>query len=128
MEQLPSFYQVVWDNPVEFKDVIIHLGDFHAMQELFAIIGKIMSGSGFLYQADMICARGINGVLCGKHYNHSWSVALSKVSKALHRLFMEKESEVVSFTEELTQLIKNAKSKNSCNLLTHHPELNAFSN
>ena len=28
-----KFYHVVWNNPSEFGDVIIHLGDFHAMME-----------------------------------------------------------------------------------------------
>ena len=29
------FYHVIWNNPVEFKNVILHLGDFHGMQSLF---------------------------------------------------------------------------------------------
>ena len=67
-----KFYQVVWNNPVEFKNVIIHLGDFHGMMEHFGIIGKIVSFSGFedvLYQADLCTSGGICGVLSGKHYN-----------------------------------------------------------
>ena len=30
-----KFYQVIWNNPIEFKNVLIHLGDFHAIQALF---------------------------------------------------------------------------------------------
>ena len=30
-----KFYHIVWNDPVEFKNVIIHLGDYHAMMEFF---------------------------------------------------------------------------------------------
>ena len=33
-----KFYQVLWNNTDEFKNVIIHLGDFHTMCELFAVL------------------------------------------------------------------------------------------
>ena len=70
-----KFYQVIWNNPERSNNCIIHLGDFHAMQELFSIIGKIVTESGFedvLYQADLLTSGGIKGVLSGKHYNKSW--------------------------------------------------------
>ena len=35
-----KFYHVIWNNPEEFKNVIIHLGDFHGLQEFFCVIGK----------------------------------------------------------------------------------------
>ena len=35
-----KFYQVISNNLKRFKNCIIHLGDFHAMHELFGIIGK----------------------------------------------------------------------------------------
>ena len=82
-----KFYQVVWNNPAEFKDVIIHLGDFHGMMEHFGIIGKLISFSGFedvLYQADLCTSGGINGVLSGKHYNQPWAVHKC-LSEALYR-------------------------------------------
>ena len=59
-----KFYHVVWNNPLEFKNVIIHLGDFHAMVETFGIIGKIVAGSGFediVYQAGLCTSGGIKG-------------------------------------------------------------------
>ena len=61
-----KFYHVVWNHQEEFKNVIVHLGDFHTMQELFSIIGKVMRGSGFddvLYQANICTTGGINGVI-----------------------------------------------------------------
>ena len=33
-----KFHQIIWNNPVEFKDVLIYLGDFHGMIEFFSII------------------------------------------------------------------------------------------
>ena len=98
-----KIYQVVWNNPVDFKSVIIHLGDFHGMVELFAIIGKLVSSSGFedvLYQADLCTSGGINGVLSGKHYNRSWAVH-ECLSEALNRLFLEKESEKLQISNDL---------------------------
>ena len=29
-------YKAIWNNPDEFKDVIIHLGDFHAFMHFFS--------------------------------------------------------------------------------------------
>ena len=37
-----KFYHIIWNKPVEFNDVLIHLGDFHAMMGFFSIIGKII--------------------------------------------------------------------------------------
>ena len=39
--------QTVWRNQVKFKNGIIHLGNFHAVQELFGIFRKIVTGSKF---------------------------------------------------------------------------------
>ena len=40
-------FKVLWNNPEKFSNIVIHLGDFHQMKEVFAIIGKLISGSGF---------------------------------------------------------------------------------
>ena len=42
-----KFYHIIWNSPVEFNDILTHVGDFHAMMEFFSIIGKIIQGSGF---------------------------------------------------------------------------------
>ena len=71
-----KFFHVVWNNPDKFN-VLIHLGDFHAMMEFFSTIGKFVAGSGFeevVYQAELCTSGGIKGVLSGKHYNRSWMV------------------------------------------------------
>ena len=52
----PKFYRIIWNNPVEFKDVLIYLGDFQGMMGSFSIIGKTIQGSGFediVYQARL---------------------------------------------------------------------------
>lgn len=76
-------YKVLWNFPVKFKNVMLHLGDFHYMKENFAVMGKMIAGSGFediIFQAN-ICSSGcLNGVLNGSHYNRCW---------AIHELFYE---------------------------------------
>ena len=77
-----KFYHIIWNNPVEFNDVLIHLGDFHGMMEFFSIIGKIIQGSGFediVYQEGLCTSGGINGVLTGKHYHESFAEELEQL-------------------------------------------------
>ena len=47
------------------------------MVEFFAVIGKLIAGSGFediVYEANMCTFGGMKGVLSGKHCNESWIV------------------------------------------------------
>ena len=123
-----KFYHVIWNNPVEFKNVILHLGDFHGMQSLFGIIGKLVSNSGFedvLYQADLCTSGCINGVLAGKHYNRSWAVH-ECLSEAIRRLFHEKELASLSLSQELEELIQSAKDKKSCKELIDNPKFLSY--
>eukprot|EP00794_Sanderia_malayensis_P010400 gene10400-biopygen7580 len=86
-----KFYHIIWNSPVEFGDVIIHMGDFHAMMEFFGTIGKLFSGSGFeevVYKAELCTSGGIKGVLSGKHYNRSWMIH-ECFAEAIERLFCE---------------------------------------
>ena len=49
-------YHVLWNNSDRFKNIIIHLGDFHTMQALFGVIGAYVSGSAFqdiIYQLGL---------------------------------------------------------------------------
>ena len=39
--------QVVWNNPQAWFDIILHLGDIHAMMTFFGIISTYIKGSGF---------------------------------------------------------------------------------
>ena len=98
-----KFYQVIWNNLIDFKNVVIHLGDFHAMQELFTIIGKIIKGSGFgdiMYQVGNCTTGGIKAVTSGKHYNRSWAVH-ECLSEAMHRLFIEQVATQLTLNSSL---------------------------
>ena len=84
-------YHVIWNNPNSWSDIIIHLGDFQAMNAYFGAIGTFVSGSGFediLFQAGLCSAGSLNGVLSGKHYNRCWPLHVSS-SEALIRLFQD---------------------------------------
>ena len=101
-----KFYHVVWNNPIEFGDVIIHLGDFHAMMEFFGTIGKLVTGSGFeevVHQAGLCTSGGIKGVLSGKHYNRSWMIH-ECFAEAIERLFCKAFFQ--SIPEELDSTLK----------------------
>ena len=32
-------FKVLWNYPDKFENIVIHLGDFHYMKEIFAILG-----------------------------------------------------------------------------------------
>ena len=84
-------FHVVWNNPDTWSDIIIHLGDFHAMMAFFGVIGRFVEGSGFedvLFQAGLCSSGSITGVMSGKHYNRCWLVH-EAFSEALERLFIE---------------------------------------
>ena len=113
LEQLQNF-PCGWNNPVEFKRVLIHLGDFHGMLELFSIIGKVVQGSRFediVYQAGLCTSGGINGIIAGKHYNRCWFVHKS-FAEALDRLFCESCGS--SFRSNLITLIKAIENEDDC--------------
>ena len=106
-----KFFHVVWNNLDEFNNVLIHLGDFHAMMEFFSTIGKFVAGSGFeevVYQAGLCTSGGIKGVLSGKHYNRSWMVHES-FAEAIDRLFCE--AFLPEITEDLEHVVKRNVSE-----------------
>lgn len=83
-------YHVIWNRPSLWSDIIIHLGDFHAMMAFFGVIGRLVSNSGFeevLFQAGHCTSGSITGVISGKHYNRCWLVH-EAFSEALERLFI----------------------------------------
>ena len=85
-------FHVIWNNPVAWSDIVIHLGDFHAMMAYFGVIGLYVSGSGFeevLFQADLCSSGSIRGVISGKHYNRCWKIHKT-FAEVLERLFLEK--------------------------------------
>ena len=57
-------YHVIWNNPNLWSDIIIHLGDSHAINAYFGAIGTFVSGSGFediLFQAGLCLMDGCLG-------------------------------------------------------------------
>ena len=84
-------FQVVWNNPQAWSDIIIHLGDFHAMMAFFGIIGTYIKGSGFeeiIFQLGLSTSGSVKKVLKGKHCNQCWTIH-EAFSEALWRLFMD---------------------------------------
>ena len=121
-----KFYHIIWNKPVEFNDVLIHLGDFHAMMEFFSIIGKIIQGSGFeniVYQAGLCTSGSINGVLTGKHYNRCWVVHES-FAEGLERLFCE--SQGLTCPDDLQSLLDGANTGKACEHLTSQEAFKVF--
>jgi hypothetical protein len=53
-------YKFIWNFPLKFNNVVIHLGDFHFIKENFGVIGRLVEASGFedvVYQAG-VCSYG----------------------------------------------------------------------
>ena len=95
-------YHVVWNDADYWNDIIIHLGDFHAMTFL-DIIGNFISGSSFeeIVCQSRLCTPGsINTLLSGKHYSKCWYVH-EIINDALERLFIRQ------YLQEYKQLINN---------------------
>ena len=81
----------MWNNPNIWSDIVIHLGDFHAMMTFFRIIGLFVEGSGFedaIFQSGLCSSGSISGVMNGRHYNRCWLIH-EAFSEALERLFLE---------------------------------------
>ena len=100
-------FRVICNYPDTFSNVVLHLGDFHFMKEIFTIIGNLVSGSGFediVFQAGVCSSGSLNGVLSGSHYNRGWTIH-SVLSEALERLsfsmFLEQETNVPSIIDTL---------------------------
>ena len=81
-------FRVLWNYQTRFSNIVLHLGDFHFMKEVFSILGKLISGSGFediIFQADICSTGSLNSVLSGSHYNRGWTVH-GILAEALERL------------------------------------------
>ncbi len=85
-------YKVLWNHPERFETVVIHLGDFHYMKEVFGVLGKIISGSGFedvVFQSGLCSSGSLKGVVSGSLYNRCWTVH-SRLAEVLERLMFER--------------------------------------
>ena len=85
-------FKVVWNYPETFHNVVIHLGDFHLMKEIFSILGILVKGSGFeeiIFQSGLCTSGSLNGVLAGSHYNRCWKIH-EHFAEALERLLLQR--------------------------------------
>ena len=68
---------VIWNDPDLWKNVIIHVGDFHCFIAFFGVVGKFIVGSGFaeiVHQSGLCTSGSLKMLLSGKHYNRCWWV------------------------------------------------------
>ena len=88
-------FKLVWNYPDIFDNVVIHLGDFHFMKEIFSILGLLINGSGFeeiVFPSGLSTSRSLNGVIAGSHYNRCWKVHeqfAEALELLLYRRFLE---------------------------------------
>ena len=62
------------------------------MKEAFAVLRKLITGSGFediIYQSGICSVGSLNGVLAGSHYNRCW-IVYGHLSEALERLLLQR--------------------------------------
>ena len=84
-------YSVLCNYPKVFSNLILHLGDFHHMKELFGIVRTLVKASALediIFQAGVRSTSSLNGVLAGSHYNRCWTVH-TVMAEALERLLLE---------------------------------------
>ena len=85
-------FKVVWNFPETFSNVLIQLGDFHLMKEIFVMLGMLVQGSGFveiIFQSGLSTSGSLNGILAGSHYNRCWKIH-GHFAEALERLLLQR--------------------------------------
>ena len=104
-------YKLLWNYPEKYKNIIIHLGDFHFLKEGVAMLGKLVSGSGFediIFQSGICSTGSLNGVIAGSQYNRCWSVH-GILAESLERLLFERF--IINHEVKSNQLKKMFKYK-----------------
>ena len=59
-------YKLVWNYPDNFSNVLVHLGDFHFIKEIFNVAGTLIDGSGFndiIFQANLCFSESLASVI-----------------------------------------------------------------
>ena len=65
-------YRVLCNYPDKFSKMVLPLGNFHFMKEVFTMLCILVKGSGFedfIFQARVCSAGSLNEILSGSHYN-----------------------------------------------------------
>ena len=97
-------FKLVRNYPDIFDNVVIHLGDFHFMKEIFSTLGLLIKGSRFeeiVFQFGLSTSGSLNGVIVGSHYNRCWKVHeqfVEALERLLYRRFLEDTSLEDNFT------------------------------
>ena len=79
------------------------------MKEIFAVLGKLVCGSGFedvVFQTGICSSGSLNGVLNGSHYNCCWTVH-SIFAEALERLLLKRFTECDNMPDRVSILLEN---------------------
>ena len=77
--------------PDKFSKIVLHLGDFNFMEEVFTMLGTLVKGFGFedvIFQAGACSTGSLSGVLSASHYNRFWTFR-SVMGEELELLRME---------------------------------------
>jgi len=85
-------YDIVWEKPTLYSNVIVHMGAFHTMCSYMGSLGKMMTGSGFeeiLIEAGVCASGSINQVINGSHYNRAMRVH-QHMADAIERLLQDR--------------------------------------
>ena len=105
-------YKLVWNYPDKFSNVLVHLGDFYFMKEIFNVVGTMIDGSGYndiIFQANLCSSDSLASVINGSHYIRGWRVH-EPFAETLERLLMERfidykqlaiPETVIAFTESI---------------------------
>ena len=108
-------FKLIWNYSTVFDNVIVHLGDFHFMKEIFTVLGTLVKGSGFeevVFQSNLSTSGSLNGVLSGSHYNRCWKVH-EHFAEALERLFYKRFLSEVTVPDVSGDHITNAFEGNN---------------
>jgi len=100
-------FDIVWDKPAVFSNVVVHLGAFHTMCSYMGVLGKMTAGSGFeeLLIEAVTCASGsINQVMNGSHYNRVIRVHKLMVDALERMLLNHFTSQLPMIVEEMSDL------------------------
>ena len=69
--------EIIWQNPEEFKRVVLRLGSFHITCAYLAVIGKRFGDAGLedlFIESTVLASGSASGVLEGRHYNRAMRI------------------------------------------------------
>ena len=115
---------------IKFKTIVIHLGDFHYIKEAFAVLGKLITGSGFediIYQSGICSVGSLSGVLAGSLYNRCWTVHAHQSETLEKLLFQRFLVSVDAIPDALSEnLQSHTADEEILNTLMNDEEIGAF--